>query len=120
MKLSSKDLLELKVIDEIIPEPIGGAHRDRDLILDNVRKSIEKNLSEFFNMSEEEIFNHRKNKFLTIGRSKGFVNQLDDLSTLSMKEDKVNVFVKNFFKYKLNLALLFGTIVLLGYLIFFL
>ena len=53
MKLSSKDLLELKVIDEIIPEPIGGAHRDRDLILDNVRKSIEKNLNEFSNMSGE-------------------------------------------------------------------
>jgi acetyl-CoA carboxylase carboxyl transferase subunit alpha len=120
MKLSSKDLLELKVIDDIIPEPIGGAHRDRDLILDNVRKSIEKNLSEFFNMSREEIFNHRKNKFLTIGRSKGFVNQLDDLSTLSMKENKVNVFVKNLFKSKLNLAVLFGVIVLLGYLIFFL
>jgi len=118
MKLSSKDLLELKVIDEIIPEPIGGAHRDRDLILDNVRKSIEKNLNEFSNMSGEEIFNHRKNKFLTIGRSKGFVNQLDDLSTLSMKENKVNLFVKNFFKSKLNLALLFGTIALLGYLIF--
>ena len=118
MKLSSKDLLELKVIDEIIPEPIGGAHRDRDLILDNVRKSIEKNLNDFLNMSGEEIFNHRKNKFLTIGRSKGFVNQLDDLSTLSMKENKVDVFVKNFFKSKLNLALLFGTIALLGYLIF--
>ena len=118
MKLSSKDLLELKVIDEIIPEPIGGAHRDRDLILDNVRKSIEKNLNEFSNMSGEEIFNHRKNKFLTIGRSKGFVNQIDDLSTLSMKESKVNLFVKNFFKSKLNLAVLFGVIVLLGYLIF--
>ena len=38
MKLSSKDLLDLKVIDEIISEPVGGAHRDRDLILDNVRK----------------------------------------------------------------------------------
>ena len=118
MKLSSKDLLELKVIDEIIPEPIGGAHRDRDLILDNVRKSIEKNLSEFFNMSGEEIFNHRKNKFLTIGRSKGFVNQLDDLSTLSMKENKVNIFVKNFFKSKLNLVTAIGVIVLLGYLVF--
>jgi acetyl-CoA carboxylase carboxyl transferase subunit alpha len=117
MKLASKDLLELKVIDEIIPEPIGGAHRDRDLILDNVRKSIEKNLSEFSEMNGEEIFNHRKNKFLTIGRSKGFVNQLDDLSTLSMKENKVTVFVKNLFKSKLNLALLFGTIVLFGYLI---
>ena len=118
MKLSSKDLLELKVIDEIIPEPIGGAHRDRDLILDNVRKSIEKNLNEFSNMSGEEIFNHRKNKFLTIGRSNGFVNQLDDLSTLSMKESRVSLFVKNFFKSKLNLAVLFGVIVLLGYLIF--
>ena len=118
MKLSSKDLLELKVIDEIIPEPIGGAHRDRDLILDNVRKSIEKNLNEFSNMSGEEIFNHRKNKFLTIGRSKGFVNQIDDLSTLSMKESKVNLFIKNFFKSKLNLAVLFGVIVLLGYFIF--
>ena len=69
-------------------------------------------------MSGEEIFNHRKNKFLTIGRSKGFVNQLDDLSTLSIKENKVNNFVKNFFKSKLNLAVLFGAIVLLGYLIF--
>ena len=118
MKLSSKDLLELKVIDEIIPEPIGGAHRDRDLILDNVRKSIEKNLSEFLNMSGEEIFNHRKNKFLTIGRSKGFVNQLDDLSTLSIKENKVNMFVKNFFRSKLNLVAVIGLIVLLGYLVF--
>ena len=33
MKLSAKDLLELQVIDEIIPEPLGGAHRDRDLSL---------------------------------------------------------------------------------------
>ena len=33
MKLSAKDLLDLKVIDEIIPEPVGGAHRDKDLIL---------------------------------------------------------------------------------------
>ena len=31
------------LIDEIIYEPVGGAHRDRDLILDNVRKSIKKN-----------------------------------------------------------------------------
>ena len=118
MKLSSKDLLDLKVIDEIISEPVGGAHRDRDLILGNVRKSIENNLNEFFNMSGDEIFNHRKNKFLTIGRSRGYVSQLDDLSTLSMKENKINIFVKNFFKSKLNLVAAIGLIVLLGYLIF--
>jgi len=120
MKLSSKDLLELKVIDEIIPEPLGGAHRDKDLILDNVRRSIENNLNKFENMSGEEIFNHRKNKFLTIGRTKGFVSQLDDLNTLSMKKNRINIFIEKFFKSKINLGISLGTVVLLGYLIFFL
>ena len=40
MKLSAKDLLELEIIDEIIPEPSGGAHRDKDLILENVRNCL--------------------------------------------------------------------------------
>ena len=120
MKLSSKDLLELKVIDEIIPEPVGGAHRDRDLILDNVRKSIEINLDEFINMNGDEILNHRKNKFLTIGRSKGFVSQLDDLSVLSVKKNMINTLIENFFKLKKILGISFVVIVLLSYLIFFL
>ena len=92
MKLSSKDLLELNIIDEIISEPLGGAHRDRDLILNNVRKSIENNLNKFINMTRDEVMIHRKNKFLKIGRNKGFVSQLDDISTLSMKKNKFNVF----------------------------
>jgi acetyl-CoA carboxylase carboxyl transferase subunit alpha len=120
MKLSSKDLLELKVIDEIIQEPVGGAHRDRDLILENVRKSIESNLSEFLNMSGDEVLNHRKNKFLTIGRSKGFVTQLDDLSSLSIKKNKINLFIESYFKSKINLGISFVVMVLLSYLIFFL
>ncbi|NQW07604.1 MAG: acetyl-CoA carboxylase carboxyltransferase subunit alpha [Candidatus Pelagibacter sp.] len=120
MKLSSKDLLELKVIDEIIPEPVGGAHRDRDLILDNVRRSIVNNLNEFENMTGEEIFNHRKNKFLSIGRTKGFVSQLDDLSTLSIKKSKVNIFIEKFFKSKINLAAAAVVLALLSYLVFFL
>ena len=120
MKLSSKDLLDLKVIDEIIPEPVGGAHRDKNLILDNVRISIENNLNEFLNMNRDEIFNHRKNKFLIIGRNKGFVSQLDDLSTLSMKKNKINFFIENFLKSKVNLVIFFVAIILLSYLIFFL
>jgi acetyl-CoA carboxylase carboxyl transferase subunit alpha len=106
MKLSAINLLELKVIDEIIPEPVGGAHRDKDLILDNVKKSIEVNLNKFLNMTSEEIFNHRKNKFLEIGRNKGFVSQLDDISALSMKKNKINVFIEKFFKSKKNLIIL--------------
>jgi len=120
MKLSSKNLFDLKIIDEIIREPIGGAHRDRDLILDNVRKSIENNLNEFLNMNGEEILNHRKNKFLRIGRNKGFVTKLDDLNNLSMKKNNLNIFIENFFKSKINLGFFFITIILLGYLIFFL
>ena len=120
MKLSSKDLLDLKVIDEIISEPVGGAHRDKDLILDNVRKSIENSLNEFFNMSGDEIFDHRKNKFLTIGRSKGFVSQLDDISTLSLKKNKINTLIENFLKSKVNLVVSSIAIILLSYLIFFL
>ena len=120
MKLSAKDLLTLKVIDEIIPEPLGGAHRDRDLILRNVRDAIEKNLTQFLNMTREDVLNHRKNKFLTIGRNKGFVSQLDDLSKLSMKKNKINTLIESFFKSKINIGISFVAILLLGYLVFFL
>jgi acetyl-CoA carboxylase carboxyl transferase subunit alpha len=82
MKLSAKDLLELQIIDEIIKEPLGGAHRDKSLILKNVKNSITQNLENFKSMSADEIYNDRKNKFLKIGRSKGFIDNLEDLSSL--------------------------------------
>ena len=94
MKLSSKDLLNLKIIDEIIPEPIGGAHRDKDLILDNVRNSIKKNLEFFSIMNKNEIINHRKNKFLSIGRNKGFEIQTDS-EKLSMKKNVLENLIKD-------------------------
>ena len=120
MKLSAKDLLELKVIDEIIPEPIGGAHRDKDLILDNVKKSIEDNLNEFLNMTREDVLNHRKDKFLKIGRNKGFVSQLDDISTLSMKKNKINIFIEKFFRNKNNLIILVISLLLVLSSVYFL
>ena len=90
MKLSAKDLLELEVIDEIIPEPLGGAHRDKDLILKNVRDSIIRNLDKFKNMTEEEIFNERKNKYLKIGRNKGFIENTNELSSLKPDKNKLS------------------------------
>ena len=95
MKLSSKDLLELKVIDEIIPEPLGGAHRDRDLMLDNIRKSITKNLDYFKDFSTDEIMSQRKNKFLKIGRNKGFTSSPEDLTTLTVKDNNINKILKS-------------------------
>ena len=95
MKLSAKDLLELIVIDEIIDEPIGGAHRDKNLILESLRKSINQNLEQFKNKSAEEIFVERKNKFLKIGRNKGFISDLENLSSLKLKNNKIELVIKN-------------------------
>ena len=95
MKLSAKDLLELKIIDEIIPEPLGGAHRDREQMLEFLKTSITKNLEYFRNLSSEEIMNERKNKFLKIGRNKGFISNSEDLSTLTVKHNNLDKILKS-------------------------
>ena len=95
MKLSAKDLLELKVIDEIIPEPLGGAHRDNELMLENLKSSISKNLDFYKNFSSDEIINERKNKFLKIGRNKGFMSSPEDLSTLTVKNNNFDKILKS-------------------------
>ena len=116
MKLSAKDLLELGIIDEIIKEPLGGAHRDRNLILNNVRESILKNLETFKELSSEEIFNQRKNKFLKIGRGKGFISDPENLSLLKDEKNSLN----EFFKSNKNLAFSIGIIIiLLAFIAFF-
>ena len=113
MKLSSKDLLELGIIDEVISEPLGGAHRDKDLSINNVRDSIKKNLDELKSMNRDEIFSHRKNKFLSIGRKKGFVSKIDSDENLIMKENflqKIFINLKKF-QYQIIIAsclLIFG------------
>ncbi len=109
MKISSKDLLKLEIIDEIIPEPLGGAHRDRDIILNNVKNSLKKNLEIFSNMNNDEILSQRKNKFLSIGRSKGFTSTSEISDNLTMKIsliDKIKSLYNNKKNYFLILALL--------------
>ena len=117
MKLSAKDLLELKVIDEIIQEPLGGAHRDKDLMLENLKISISKNLDYFKDLSSEEIMNERNMKFLKIGRNKGFISSSEDLSTLTIKDNKIDKILKSK-KVLIGLAVL-GLILLMAVLSLF-
>ena len=117
MKLSAKDLLELEIIDEIIPEPSGGAHRDKDLILENVRNILNQNLENFKQMSPEEIFNGRKNKFLRIGRSKGFMSNLNELSSLNSDKSNFNHVFKS---KKIFVAGVGLTIFVIGLIFYFL
>ena len=95
MKLSAKDLLELQIIDEIIEEPIGGAHRDKNLMLKNIKKSLTENLQNFKILSADEILSHRKNKFLKIGRQKGFIENIEDLSSLKSRSKDFNQIIKS-------------------------
>ena len=117
MKLCSQDLHDLKLIDEIISEPIGGAHRDKDLILENVRNALNKNLENFKQMSSEEIFDGRKNKFLRIGRSKGFMSNLDELSSLNLEKNNFNHFLKSKKIFVVGVGL---TIFVIGLILYFL
>ena len=69
MKITAQDLLELGVIDDIIPEPVGGAHRDKASAIERVGSAIEKTLAPFDRMKPDEIRQQRHDRFLEIGRS---------------------------------------------------
>ena len=89
MKLTAKDLLKLGIIDEIIPEPLGGAHRDPEAISADIKHSIIANLKSFENLSKEEVYEHRKAKFLQIGRDQGFSKSSNlDNTGLSYKKSR--------------------------------
>ena len=67
MKVSSKALKKLNIIDEIIIEPLGGAHRDYDEISLSIKESLIKNLSILNRMSKEELLDRRYKRLVEIG-----------------------------------------------------
>ena len=67
MKVSSKELLKLNIIDEIIKEPLGGAHRDYDLISSEIKKSILKSLKQLQSMPMKELLKRRYSRIISIG-----------------------------------------------------
>jgi acetyl-CoA carboxylase carboxyl transferase subunit alpha len=111
MKLTAKDLLELGIIDEVIEEPLGGAHRDRETIAQDTKHSIIKNLRYFENLSKEEVYNARKAKFLKIGRQKDFTTSSNINDTgLGYKE---NYFEKAKREFNKNQYIYYGLIAFL-------
>lgn len=71
-RMMSGDLLELGVIDGIIPEPPEGAHKDPVLTAVTIKTALEVKLNELLKLSPDEIYNHRYKKFREIG----FFNEL--------------------------------------------
>jgi len=69
MKISAQDLLDVKIIDSIIEEPLGGAHRDRKLAISRVGDALETALASLDGLDAVELRKRRRERFLQIGRS---------------------------------------------------
>jgi acetyl-CoA carboxylase carboxyl transferase subunit alpha len=67
LKLTAKDLLELDIVDEVIPEPLGGAHRDYDTTAATLKKTILKNLEKLADIKTSELLEARYKKYRKIG-----------------------------------------------------
>ncbi len=67
LKLTAQDLLKMGFIDEIIPEPMGGAHHDRQKTADNLKESVQRNLKSLTVIPKERLLDARYQKFRKIG-----------------------------------------------------
>ena len=67
LKLTAKDLLGMKVVDDVVPEPAGGAHRDPPKAAENLGKALRKHLSELAELTPEELVKDRYDKFRALG-----------------------------------------------------
>ena len=67
MKVTAQDLHEMGICDEIIPEPLGGAHKDYDLMAQQVKKAIIKELDELMQLETAELIERRITKYDRIG-----------------------------------------------------
>jgi len=67
LKLTAQDMERFEIIDEIIPEPIGGAHRDPQLAISKIGGVLEKRLNNLLSLSKNELIKLKEEKYLKIG-----------------------------------------------------
>jgi len=68
MKVTAQDLLGLGVIDRIVPEPLGGAHRDPAATAEALSSAIGEELDSLAILTAERLMTQREERFLRIGR----------------------------------------------------
>ena len=67
MKITANDLLQLKIIDNVIEEPLGGAHRDIEIQAQHIKAAFENELAELSKLNKKQLAEDRYNKFRHIG-----------------------------------------------------
>jgi acetyl-CoA carboxylase carboxyl transferase subunit alpha len=74
LKITGKDLLSLKLADEVIPEPRGGAHADHAAAAENLKNALQQNLQDLDSKSADELMQERYDKFRAMGIFEGSVS----------------------------------------------
>ena len=69
MKITAQDLLKFGIIDKIVTEPTGGAHRDPQAAIERAGATIAAALADLGGLSADELVERRADKYLAIGRS---------------------------------------------------
>ncbi len=67
LKLTAKDLIELNVIDRIVPEPLGGAHKDHKAMFEILRNVIQEELTNLLQIEPQDLVRRRREKFYKMG-----------------------------------------------------
>jgi acetyl-CoA carboxylase carboxyl transferase subunit alpha len=67
MKVSAKELKKISIVDEIISEPLGGAHRNYDEVSESIKNSLLKNLKSLQKLSIDKLIERRYQRLLKIG-----------------------------------------------------
>ena len=67
LKISAKDLLELGIVDDVLPEPLGGAHKDYDATALTLKQALLKNLDQLLDIKQSELLDERYKKFRKMG-----------------------------------------------------
>lgn len=68
LRMTAQDALELGIVDEVLPEPLGGAHRDVPAMARTIRDALDRHLSELIAMDREELLKARYQRFRRLGR----------------------------------------------------
>ena len=71
LKMTAQDLLDLHIADEIIPEPLGGAHRDSKAVTDRLAKTLSNQLFSVGELSTDQLLAQREQKYRRIGAING-------------------------------------------------
>jgi acetyl-CoA carboxylase carboxyl transferase subunit alpha len=68
LRLTAKDLIKLDIIDSIIKEPVGGAHKDHSTTYKNVHKEIKKYLEQLMDLDTKDLIKQRRQRYKALGR----------------------------------------------------